>query len=505
MTSIFAQEQSIDKLVSHAMAEIGEFLKECEQREKRLDEVEEGLFRRLMNMGGSLLQAYVDRSGNGDRGATYEHEGKVLKRSREEHSRPYRSIFGVLQIRRYVYAQREGQRIEAAFVDQELGLPAGEQSYVLENWLNRLTTHVSYDTAVNWLAETLEIHTTVRAAEMMARKGASSVEGFREQRSAPPAKGEAEIVVVTADGKGVPMRRPLEQRLKDELGKPLPKRRLRTTYEKANKRAHRGEKKVRKQMAYVGSVYTIAPWERFARDILDEVHRKATAENRPDPQNKRLWAEMTQILEGRVDRGMERLFGQLEGDAALRDRRRAKTWVVLLDGDRALWEAKKKHLPEAVGILDLYHVLEYLWKASYCFHPESSQEAESFVTRYLQMLLEGQVGNVIGVFRRFLKRQKSRRGKTTGLKRAIDYFAANREAMRYDEYLEAGYPIGSGVVEGACRHVVKDRMECTGMRWEIEGAQNILDLRTTYLNGEWSAFTKYRIETEQAALYASSA
>lgn len=503
--TIMQQEQSIDKLVFTAAAEIAVFLEECQTQGKRLDEAEEGLFRRLMKMGGKALQGYADSAGNGDQGEACEYQGKVLKRSREEHDRPYRSIFGVLTIRRYVYAEREGQKIEMAEVDRKLGLPAGEQSYVLENWVNRLTSHVSYATAVGWLDETLEIHTTVRAAEMMAKNASSFVEGFREVRPVPPAADEAEILTITADGKGVPMRRPLEQRLKDELGKAPHKRSRRTKYEKASKRAHRGDKKVRKQMAYVGAVYTIAPWERSAHAILDEVHRQATAGDRPQPQNKWLWAEMTQILERRVDRGMDRLFRQLQREAGARDPRRAKIWIVLLDGDSALWEAKKQYFPEAIGILDIYHVIEKLWKASYCFYPESSQEAENFVTRYLRLLLEGQVGNVIGVFRRFLKQQQRHRGKTTGLKKAIDYFVANRAAMLYDEYLAAGYPIGSGVVEGACRHVVKDRMEGTGMRWEIEGAQAVLDLRTTYLNGAWPAFTKYRIETEQAALYATAA
>lgn len=503
MKTIFAREQSFDKLVAEATGEITAFLKECQAQEKRLDEVEEGLFRRFMKLGGRLLQAFVDRAGNGDQGATHTQQGKTLKRSRNMHSRPYRSIFGVLKVLRYVYTQRENRKIEAAFLDQKLGLPAGEQSYVLESWVGRLICHVSYGAAVQWLDETLGIHTTVRAAEMMASKASSLVEGFRRTRRAPPAKTEAEILVVTADGKGVPIRRPLEQRLKDELGKSPHKRHRVANYEKTGKRAHRGD--VRKQMAYVGAVYTIAPWKRYVQDLLDEVRRQAKAESRPEPQNKRLWAEMTRIVEGDVDRGTARLFAQLEREAAARDPRGEKTRVVLLDGERSLWELKKKHLPQAVGILDLYHVVEKLWKASYCYHPESSQGAEEFVTRYLRMLLEGKVGSVIGVFRRFLQQQKSRRGKTAGLKKALSYFVANRGAMRYDEYLAAGYPIGSGVVEGACRHVVKDRMECTGMRWETEGAQHILDLRTTYLNHEWPSFTKYRIETEQAALYASSA
>jgi hypothetical protein len=91
------------------------------------------------------------------------------------------------------------------------------------------------------------------------------------------------------------------------------------------------------------------------------------------------------------------------------------------------------------------------------------------------------------------------------MKKVIDYIVVNQQAMRYDEYLAAGYPIGSGVVEGSCRHVVKDRMEGTGMRWQMEGAQHLLDLRTTYLNGEWTVFMEHRVKAEQTTLYASPA
>ena len=73
--------------------------------------------------------------------------------------------------------------------------------------------------------------------------------------------------------------------------------------------------------------------------------------------------------------------------------------------------------------------------------------------------------------------------------------------MRYDAYLAAGYPIGSGVAEGACRHLVKDRMERTGMRWTVEGAQAILDLRSTYLNGDWTRFWTYFAQMEHERLY----
>jgi hypothetical protein len=87
----------------------------------------------------------------------------------------------------------------------------------------------------------------------------------------------------------------------------------------------------------------------------------------------------------------------------------------------------------------------------------------------------------------------------------ITYFENNRQYMKYDQYLAAGYPIGSGVVEGACRHVVKDRMELTGMRWTEAGAQSMLHPRAIYLNGDWDAYLKYHIEREQAALYGKAA
>jgi len=83
----------------------------------------------------------------------------------------------------------------------------------------------------------------------------------------------------------------------------------------------------------------------------------------------------------------------------------------------------------------------------------------------------------------------------------LAYFAARVDYMKYDEYLAAGYPIGSGVVEGACRHLVKDRMEQAGMRWRIAGAQAILSLRAIYVNDDWEAFHVNRIQTEQHRLY----
>jgi len=124
------------------------------------------------------------------------------------------------------------------------------------------------------------------------------------------------------------------------------------------------------------------------------------------------------------------------------------------------------------------------------------------VESYLRKLLEGKVNRVIGGIRQMAtKRGHLSKHKTEKLEQYLNYLAQRREYMKYDEYLAAGYPIGSGVVEGACRHLVKDRMEQTGMRWRIAGAQAILSLRAIYVNEDWDAFHAHRIHAEQRKLY----
>jgi len=164
----------------------------------------------------------------------------------------------------------------------------------------------------------------------------------------------------------------------------------------------------------------------------------------------------------------------------------------------------RQWLPKrTVGILDLYHVLEYLWTAAHCFHAEKSDAADDFVAARLGMLLDGKVGYLIGGLRR--KATSLGGAKRKRLERVIGYLENNRQHMCYDQYLAAGYPIGSGVIEGACRHVVKDRMEQSGMRWTLAGAQSMLHLRSIYLNGDWQDFDEHRIQTEQTTLYGQAA
>ncbi|MEO5937045.1 MAG: ISKra4 family transposase [Terriglobales bacterium] len=463
---------------------------------RRLDEVERVVFTDLMAMGFHLINAFVTAAGNGDVGETVDVPAvcevptaeqpmatRTLRRLPEPHSRSYVSIFGKLEITRYVYGTREGQKIEAVPLDARLGVPEGGFSYVLEDWQQRLCIKESFEEATGDLAEMLGVAPSVRAAEVMNRHMAESAPFFRREQPLPPADEEGEILVFTADGKGVPMRRPAEEK--------RPHGQRRTKGQKANK----------KKMSYVGATYSINRFVRTADDVVDELARKETARDRPQPQHKRVIAEMTQVVEGEECNGRVTLFGELSDEVRSRNPGNRKPVVAVMDGERALWDVLTFFLPCAIGILDLFHVMERLWLAAHVFHAEGSTAAQDFVTDRLWMLLEGRVGGVIGGLRQMLAKHSLPAAKRRTLQTVIGYFSNNRNHMKYDEYLAAGYPIGSGVAEGACRHLVKDRMEQTGMRWTVDGAQALLHLRAIYINGDWPAFVTYRIQKEQDRLY----
>lgn len=495
---IIAHEQSIFNELKEIQS-ITEFLIESAEKSRPIHEVEGGLQEKLQQLGLKLLTWFATEAGDGNVGETIEHDGRTLRRSKALHEKTYRSVFGVVKVLRYVYCLRERQAIERAPTDEKLGLPKGEMSYILEDLSLQLTTEATYAEVVRILEQVLHVKTTTRAVETAVRNVGKFAESYHEQKSPVDHRTDKELLVLTVDGKGVPVRRSQEDRLEQELGRKKVTRPSRVDYEKSSKRRSRGGRKCRKQMAYLGAVYSIERFRRKPQDILDERRRAETQSQRPMPHNKRFRVEMNQIVDGAISYGQSRLFDFLEMEVATRNPKGTKPLICLMDGQQSLWFKKESVFQDAIGILDIYHVLEYLWRAAHCFHAESSVEAERFVDKYLEMMLSGLTHCVIGVFRRFTK--KLRGNKKTILESVITYFDNNRQYMRYDQYIAAGYPIGSGVVEGGCRHVVKDRMERTGMRWEVEGAQPLINLRTIKINGEWSQFVDYRMRTEQQKLY----
>ena len=194
-----------------------------------------------------------------------------------------------------------------------------------------------------------------------------------------------------------------------------------------------------------------------------------------------------------------------------RDPQAEKPLVVLFDGDLNLDNALYKAL-EAYGytgrvdamILDIIHVSEYIWDAAHALYGETNPARVDWVKEKLLAILRGEVGRVIGGLRQILTKTKFSPGQRKALEKAITYFDNHRHMMEYDQYLAKGYPIASGVVEAACGSLVKDRMEHSGMRWTIKGAQAILKQRVVKKNGDWQDFWQTHVATQRTILYADS-
>lgn len=176
---------------------------------------------------------------------------------------------------------------------------------------------------------------------------------------------------------------------------------------------------------------------------------------------------------------------------------------MLHDGEETLWTARDRHLPRqnSTDVLDFLHVTPRLWKAAQAFHKEGSAEAEALVRKLMLRVLQGGVAGVIRGLREMATKRELPASKQKTITAVCGYFKSNRERMRYHDYLAKGYPIATGVIEGACRHLVKDRMERAGMHWRVAGAQAMLDTRSTYINGDWDAYNTFRIAKETATLY----
>jgi len=473
-----------------------ERLQEAADQEQPIHQVEEVIFRDVLAMGLALLRSFLAASGDGDVGPTLTIPGEtpdepphVLPRLDEPRSRPYLSVFGEVTIERVGYGEA---RLDAAPLDARLHLPRRQYSHLLQKWLGAFVIDDAHAEAARKLQMILGIPIPVKASEDLNREQASDVEPFQDHLGVPEPSEEGSIVVVTADCKGVPLIRSALATAESESGQAQET----APSSEPHHRRGKGEKANKKRMAAVGAVYTIDPFARTTDEVIDELQRKTAGKRRPRPQHKRVRAD---LLLGKVT-----LFLWLADELCRRNPEGAKPVVFLSDGERALHDRQREYLPEGVTcILDLLHVMERLWKVAWCLFDEKTQkaQAEQWVEDRLRMLLDGKVGLVIGGLRQTLTKRKFRGSRRKTMREVIGYFDRNRSRMRYDEYLAAGYPIGSGVIEGACRHLVKDRMERAGMRWHPDGAQAMLDLRATYLNGEWEAFWAYHVEQEDDRLY----
>lgn len=464
--------------LTELLGELQAFIHTAARKGTAIHEVERAVWQEVLRIGRHCLGQFLALQGNGDLGETLVVADRELRRCAALHARRYVSIFGAFRLERVVYGSREGQKIEYVPLDNRLQLPAGSFSYVLQDWDQSLCVEEAFGQAARTVERMLGLKQSVDSLEHMNQEMAAEATTFMLNRPEPESAGE--LLVLSADGKGIVMRRPADE--------PAPK-------------AHRtkGEKASKKRMATVGTVYSVDRYRRTPDEVVAALFRDAPEPaRRPRPQDKVAWASLPRAEQ--PGSGSDAVFAWMVGELLLRGHDQPLVFVG--DGQESLWEARAYWLPaRVVDVLDLLHVTPRLWQAAHVFHDEGSQEAEDFVRARLLRVLQGKVTGVIRGLREMGTKRGLRGPQRRALAKVCAYLDANRERMRYDEYLAAGYPIASGAVEGACRHLVKDRMERAGMHWVVDGAQAMLDVRSVYVSGLWDEYQAYRIDREASGLY----
>lgn len=287
-----------------------------------------------------------------------------------------------------------------------------------------------------------------------------------------------------------------------DLREPTRKKAAQGQAHKLAKRLSKGEKRNRKRMATVAAVYTVAPYVRTPEQVvrsLAPLHEPAPA--RPPVEHKRVWASL--------EKSPEEVLEEAFREGLRRDPGRQKRWVGLVDGNDTqltLLEAlSRKHKVELTIVLDVIHVSEYLWSASLAFHEEGSPQRERWVGERLHNVLRGKAAQVAAGMRRSATLRALPAKQREPVDEAARYLLNHQQYMRYDAYLAAGLPIGTGVIEGACRHLVCDRMD-RAARWSLKGAEAVLRLRALRSSGDFADYWSYHVAQEyqrnHVALYA---
>ena len=438
-----------------------------------------------MELLRQLLQGHLDFRGIGDVGTEVAGTDGVVRTHRRLGSRRLISVFGPVSIIRMRYGGRGTTSLVPQ--DAELNLPKEVYSHGVRKRVAEEVAKNSYDDAVDSVSKTTGAAVPKRQVEELAVRASTDFEAFYQTREVQTAKEEeptGEILVISVDGKGIVMR---TEDLREQTRK-----RAQSQQHKLSKRLSRGEKRNAKRMATVATVYGIDPFVREPQDIVAELRPVGQMVKRPRPENKRVWAS--------VERPPEVVIAEAFAEAERRDPEHDKQWVGLVDGNKTQLRLLKERAAQSgvvlTIVLDLIHVLGYLWKAAFVFHQEGSEQAQTWVTERLMRLLHGHSSQVAAGIRRSATLRKLSSEQRIPVDKCADYLLKYAEFLRYDQYLKAGLPIATGVIEGACRHLIKDRMDLTGARWSLQGAEAVLRLRSLRSSSDFEEYWRFHIERE---------
>jgi hypothetical protein len=175
--------------------------------------------------------------------------------------------------------------------------------------------------------------------------------------------------------------------------------------------------------------------------------------------------------------------------------------VALCDGCDPLQTRVTTQFPDFTLILDFIHADEYLWDVANALLGENDPQRLEWMANVTLQILSSQTEQVITTFQQMAQDEQYTLTQRTRLEKTANYFQRNLPYMDYDTYLKRGWPIASGVIEGACRHFVKDRCELSGMRWTQTGVENLLRLRAVAENEDWNEYHQFRKRQRHTRLY----
>lgn len=472
-----AMERIIDRLMSREVLSMS------------LSEVERLVGTEGRELLRELMQAYVDQRAAQEQVVEVVDADGVERSQVRKGTRTVETPHGEVTVTRNLY-QAPGAK-GLAPLDAALGLPDEHYSLEVRRVVAEESARASFDEVAELIGKHTGAHVPKRQLEELTVRAAQDFDAFYDRLLREP-EATDDLLVLSFDGKGIAMRHADLRPATQQAAAKTP-RRLET-------RLTSGEKKNRKRMAQVATVYTLAPWVRTAADILHTLRPDDLDAIRPRPRQKRVWAS--------VEHSPQRVVDDAFAEATRRDPEHRRQWVVLVDGQRdqikRVQRAALKHGAKVTIVLDIVHVLEYLWRAAYAFHTAGTEEAETWVRHRLLALLDGRSAGEIGKsLRGMVERHRLDTKAAAPVTKCINYLVKNGRWLHYDRALAAGLPIATGVIEGACRYLVKDRMGRTGARWSLTGAEAVLRLRALKTSGDFDDYWQFHLAQEHDRVHRS--
>jgi hypothetical protein len=455
-----------------------------------LDEIERMLRTQGRELLRVMMQTHFDQRAAQERPVDVRGADGVERTETRRGSRRVETEFGEVELDRNLYRAPGVERLVP--LDATMRLPEEKYSYELRRMVAEESAKSSFDEVVELIAKRTGANVPKRQVEELVVRAAQDFDLFYRDRLREAEETDY-LMVLSFDGKGIAMRL-------EDLREATRKKAEAARANRTRTRLASGEKPNAKRMAEVAAVYSLKQWPRTLDDVLHGLRTKATDDQRPRPTSKRVWAS--------VEHSPQRVIDDAFDDAFRRDPDLRRQWVVLVDGNRDQLR-RIKRAAERVGVdirivLDVVHVLEYLWHAAYAFEAAGTEAAETWVENRFHALLTGHSAAELGAsLRGMIERHALDAKQAKPVEKCIKYLARNAMWLHYDRALADGLPIATGVIEGACRYLVQDRMGRTGARWSLAGAEAVLRLRALRTSADFDDYWLFHLAKEHERTHQS--